>query len=84
MHDSHTVFLEQPLITGWVDSNLQTMDVSFAAAEKYIESQSVRALAALAPPTWTQAVVGTAAAMILETARPICAKQLIQEVILQA
>lgn len=54
----------------------------FTAAEKYIESQSVRALVALATPLWTKAVVGTAAAMVVETARPLCAKQLIVEVML--
>lgn len=56
------------------------MEACFAAAEKQIERQSVCALAALAPPEWTKSVIGTAAAMILETSRPMCAKQLIQEV----
>ena len=56
------------------------MEVCFAAAERHVEQQSVRALAALGPPDWTKSVIGTAAAMILETSRPMCAKQLIQEV----
>ena len=58
------------------------MEVCFGAAEKYVESQSVRALAAMATPAWTKAVIGTAAAMVIETARPMCAKQLILEVML--
>ena len=56
------------------------METCFEAAKKYIESQSVRALAALAPPAWTKAVIGTAAAMVVESAIPVCAKQLISEV----
>lgn len=60
------------------------MEMCFDAAEKYIESQSVRALAALAAPAWTKAVVGTAAAMVVESATPMCAKQLILEVMLLA
>lgn len=58
------------------------MEMCFTAAEKYIERQSVHTLAALATPGWTKAVVGTAAAMVIETARPMCAKQLIVEVML--
>lgn len=58
------------------------MEMCFEAAKTYIESQSVHALAALAHPAWTKAVIGTAAAMVVETATPMCAKQLILEVIL--
>ena len=58
------------------------MEICFTVAENYIERQSVRALAALATPGWTKAVIGTAAAMVIETARPMCAKQLIVEVTL--
>ena len=56
------------------------MEACFAAAEEYIESHSVRALLALATPVWTKAVVGTAAAMVVEAARSVCARQLIVEV----
>lgn len=58
------------------------MEACFAAAEEYIESHSVRALVALATPVWTKAVVGTAAAMVVEAARSVCARQLIVEVML--
>lgn len=58
------------------------MEMCFTAAEKYIEMKSVHALVALSTPGWTKAVVGTAAAMVIETARPMCARQLMVEVML--
>jgi len=59
---------------------LQAMEVCYAAAEKLVDSQAVRALAALSPPHWTPSVIGTAAAVVAEAAKPLCAQQLIAQV----
>lgn len=57
------------------------MQDSYAAAEQYVERQSVHALAALAPPHWTTHVIGTAAAMASENAKQRCAQQIMQQVV---
>ncbi|KAL3158178.1 hypothetical protein ABBQ32_011767 [Trebouxia sp. C0010 RCD-2024] len=72
--------LQQAFLEQYSPADAKTMEMCFEAAKTYIESQSVHALAALAHPAWTKAVIGTAAAMVVETATPMCAKQLILEV----
>lgn len=60
------------------------MEVCFAAAEEAVKKQAVRALTALAAPHWTPSVIGTAAAMVAETARHLIAQQIIaQQIIAQ-
>lgn len=61
----------------WV---VQAMESCYAAAEEAINKQAVRALAALAPPHWTPAVIGTAAAIVAGAAKPLCAQQIIAQV----
>ena len=56
------------------------MEVCFAAAEEAVKKQAVRALTALAAPHWTPSVIGTAAAMVAETARHLSAQQIIAQV----
>jgi hypothetical protein len=56
------------------------MEVCFAAAEEAVKKQAVRALTALAAPHWTPSVIGTAAAMVAETARHLIAQQIIAQV----
>ncbi|KAA6417830.1 MAG: hypothetical protein FRX49_12186 [Trebouxia sp. A1-2] len=58
----------------------QAMEVCFAAAEEAVNKQAVRALTALAAPQWTPSVIGTAAAMVAETARHRSAQQIIAQV----
>ena len=58
------------------------MEVCYAAAERQIDAQAVRALAALSPPHWSQPVIGTAAAVITEAAKHLCAQQIIAQVTL--
>ena len=57
------------------------MQDSYAAAERCVERQAVRALAALAPPHWTAHVIGTAAALVAESAKQRCAQQIVQQVV---
>ena len=56
------------------------MEACFAAAEEAVNKQAVRALTALAAPQWTPSVIGTAAAMVAETARHLSAQQIIAQV----
>ncbi len=56
------------------------MEACFAVAEEAINKQAVRALTALAAPQWTPSVIGTAAAMVAETARHLSAQQIIAQV----
>ena len=56
------------------------MEESFVASSKYIEQQAVRAVAALASPAWTAHIIGTAAALVAENAKKICAQQIIHQV----
>ena len=56
------------------------MEVCFVAAEEAVNKQAVRALTALAAPQWTPSVIGTAAAMVAETARLLSAQQIISQV----
>lgn len=58
----------------------QAMEDSFVASSRYIEQQAVRAVAALAPPSWTAHVIGTAAALVAENARQSCAQQIMHQV----
>lgn len=58
----------------------QAMEESFAASSRYIEQQAVRAVAALASPAWTAHIIGTAAALVAENAKKICAQQIIHQV----
>ena len=56
------------------------MEACFAAAEEAVNKQAVRALTALAAPQWTPSVIGTAAAMVAETATLLSAQQIISQV----
>ena len=56
------------------------MEDSFTASSSYIEQQAVRAVAALASPTWTSQVIGTAAALVAENAQRSCAQQIMHQV----
>ena len=56
------------------------MEVCFVAAEEAVNKQAVCALTALAAPLWTPSVIGTAAAMVAETARHLSAQQIIAQV----
>ena len=49
-------------------------------ADGLVHRRVVSSLQALAHPDWTNAVVGTAAAIALESAKAACATQLISEV----
>ena len=57
---------------------------SVEKAEDLVHRRVVSSLQALAHPDWTNAVIGTAAAIALESAKAACATQLISEVRLPA
>lgn len=58
----------------------QAIEDSFAASSSFIERQAVRAVAALSPHSWTSQVIGTAAALVAETAQRTCAQQILHQV----
>ena len=56
------------------------MGECYVEAAKFIDQQAVRALAALSPPSWTAAVIGSAAAIVAETAKGSSAQQIVSQV----
>ena len=60
---------------------MQALDKCYNEAAKVVDQQAVRALAALSPPSWTAAVIGSAAAIVAETAKGSSAQQIVSQVI---
>ncbi len=59
---------------------VQAMEAASRKCIRHAESNAVQALAALAHPSWTPAVVGAAAAIAADSAAAVCARCLITEV----
>ena len=61
-------------------SCMQALDVCYIEATKFIDQQAMRAIAALSPPSWTAAVIGSAAAIVAEAAKGSSAQQMLSQV----
>ncbi|KAK9820041.1 hypothetical protein WJX72_005403 [[Myrmecia] bisecta] len=62
------------------EASTQALAASHPAAVRQIETNAARALAALALPSWGEAVVGTAAAIVAEVATSTCTQRLLKQV----